>query len=659
MNNDDITLKIAEAIATNRKRSERFVGYTRFTFQFEVRRYKGISLKAEKIDVLSKTIVNLIGKGLYDKKQIGEKLGMDTNYDLENSILSDALDTLKKRYNLIDGISKSLTLTDRGKKYLEKGELQTSFSSNFELYVLPTDYSFTALRDCFEGNKHLSFTKKTQNLNSIPIQAIKVLAEQQASNVQHKKTGLELKSAAIDSWETASIVLYACFLQNVIDNSIRTIVYDEHSDDIILPLSSVIDNNNSYRDSLLKECLNKVVQDEEADIVESSDKTPEQITAEKIIIDEVEEKGDDISDDDISNRKVGSILDSAEFEKELKDIFENHNNTEIWLISPWIKDYAFLRRREPQIRRFLDDGGAIFVGYSEPERVGEEMVDKDSMSVIKRLDANYDRFYYTELPKFHFKNVIEYNSKRTILFTGSFNVLSFSINDKTENYRMEQMLIANEESAKSARDNYLHSFALNYIDELSKKMDQLQPGATLSASKLNYLKECGVIDDIYSELEKKSTEKSISINRDPLAELNKEDLYTIASKILSLPYKNDSRYIQAFLSACLYTYDYAKSKNSTKLLDLIEDKINALLARNSIYDICRFNLRKSYNDERKSVVRIICNGYNFEFGDISLRKDSFNLMFKHREIINFKEENIKLANLSIEDLLYNSSKSVL
>ena len=34
-------------------------------------------------------------------------------------------------------------------------------------------------------------------------------------------------------------------------------------------------------------------------------------------------------------------------------------------------------------------------------------------------------------------------------------------------------------------------------------------------------------------------------------------------------------------------------------------------------------------------------------------------MFKHREIINFKEENIKLASLNIDDLLYYSSKSVL
>lgn len=655
----NFNLKIAEAISINRKRSERFVGYTSFPFQFEIRKYKGISLKAEKIDILSKTIINLIGKGVTDNKQIGEKLGFDINYDLESSILSDALDSLKKRYNLIEGISKNITLTDKGRKFLENGILQTSFTNKFELYVLPTDFSFVDLRACFEGNPNITTTKKSNKPESIPIQQIKTLAERQASNVQHKRNGLELKSAALDSWERASITLYACFLQNVRDNTVRTIIYDDNSDSIIQQLSPAIDNNISYRDSLLKECLNKEIKEEIVTIVDSGEKSPEQLNAEQILLDDVLEKGDDITEDNGITHKVGSILDSAEFEKELKDIFEKHDNTEIWLISPWIRKYAFLRSREPQIRRFLDDGGAIFVGYSEPERNGEEMVDPASMSVIKRLDANYDKFYFTELPKFHFKNVIEYNPKRTFLYTGSFNVLSFSINDNTENYRMEQMLIANHESAVSTRTNYLHSFANKYMNEVFRLLDSHKEGATISASKLKYLKECGVVNDEFAKLERMSKEKAIVLDTNTVPSLKPEDFLSIANNIISLPYKNNNSTIKALLAANLYLFLYAKKNNEAQFKVLIEQKLNLLLSRESIYDHCKFVLRRGYDDVKKSVVRIVLDGYNYEFGDISLTKETFDLVFKHKEIINFKEENIKLASSNIEQLLYKSSKAVL
>ena len=70
-------------------------------------------------------------------------------------------------------------------------------------------------------------------------------------------------------------------------------------------------------------------------------------------------------------------------------------------------------------------------------------------------------------------------------------------------------------------------------------------------------------------------------------------------------------------------------------------------------------MRRGYEDERKTVVRIICNNINFEFGDIALPKNIFALLNKHKEIFNFKEANITTANRNIKQILYNSAKAVL
>ena len=49
MNNNELTLRIAEAIKPYRKRSERVIGYVPYTLDFEMRRYHGTSQKPEKI----------------------------------------------------------------------------------------------------------------------------------------------------------------------------------------------------------------------------------------------------------------------------------------------------------------------------------------------------------------------------------------------------------------------------------------------------------------------------------------------------------------------------------------------------------------------------------------------------------------------------------
>lgn len=656
---DDITLRIAEAIAPYRKRSERFVGTVPYSLSYEIRKYTGTAQKAEKVNIFNKTIVNLIGRGLQDTSSIANAMGLDFQYDLEKNILLENLEFVKTRLQLISRKNNSFSLTAKGRHYYEKGEYIQSFQSPFEIVVVPECAYFPFMKECMSGHPNIKKKKRAKKTDVLNLSQIKKLAEHQASNVQHKETGLELIAASFDSFVEASVEIYICFMQNVCDNSIRTIIYDDTINAIIPQLSMLFDENDSLRDSLLKKCLKNEVADEEAEIVESGEKPEEQVQAETDIIAEVEEKGEELFEGETIRKSVGSIYDSAEFEKELHEIFENHQNQEIWLISPWIRKYAFLRSREPKIRKFLDQGGAVFIAYSEPEKLGEEMVDPMSMKVVKRLDAYYDRFYYAELPKFHYKNVIEHNMNGTVLYTGSFNVLSFCINDNTEHYRMEQMMLANEESAKNTRNDYLNIFAKKYIERYIVKMGAMQNGVTLRASKLKYLEDCGFLQNWFHLLKEKADEKSIKLDLNDVTDISRKELMALADKITSMSYKEDSYYIQALLSALLFLYEDAKANNNQKNKDNVEQQLYRLFMRNSIYKICRFGIRRGYEDERKTVVRIICNDINFEFGDIALRNDIFRILNKHKETFNYKEENIKIALRNIKSLLYNSAKVVL
>ena len=654
---NDIQLKIANAILHFRKRSERFVGFIPYTLNFEIRKYNGTSQKPEDVTILDKTIVNLIGRGVNDVKEISRLLGFDYHYDLEKDILESNLDYCKSQLRIINRSKSILSLTPIGQKLYEEGEYIKKFSGTFELYVDPLHSYYTNLKECVSNIPSLKKDKKSDIIDSLSLQQIKSIAEEQASHMQRTEKGLELINAELTNATLAHIDIYLCFLQNIRDNSIRTIVYDDNTDSVLPLLSSLFDEDIVYRDSLLKQCLTNEEKENEITEISSGEKTEEQIAAEVKIIEEADEKGEEFIDE-IEDRKIGSIYDSAEFERELNEIFESHHNEEIWLISPWIRKYAFIRNREPKIRKFLDQGGAIFIGYSEPEKLGEEMVDPDSMAMVKSLDARYDKFYYAELPKFHFKNVIEHSNNKTTLYTGSFNVLSFCINENERHYRMEQMMLANEESANQSRADYLSLFAKQYIAKYMVALNRVNKGETIKVPKLSYLDKCGALDEWYHNLSEVAEEKSVIIDMKSFYDFSKEDLILLAQKVIKQSYQEDKYYIQALLAADLYLFEEGKNSSDVKLRTIAENHLFQMLQRKSMYNICRFILSKGKEDIKKSIIRIVCNGINFEFGEISLPSNVFTVVNKHKEYFDMKTEKIKSAKKTIDHILYNSAKAI-
>ena len=73
--------------------------------------------------------------------------------------------------------------------------------------------------------------------------------------------------------------------------------------------------------------------------------------------------------------------------------------------------------------------------------------------------------------KFHFKNVIEVKGDQKILFSGSFNVLSFSVSEHQTHVRREEMALANPSIAKSKYVSFQIEFAEKYADRIKKEIE--------------------------------------------------------------------------------------------------------------------------------------------------------------------------------------------
>ena len=656
-NKQYITNKLIKAVISHRKMSERFIGYVSYNLAFQLLTYSGTSLKPEKISVLEKSIVKLIAKGVSDLHEISRILGLDMNNDVESSIMSEALVTLRNNLQMIQGSTRSLSITREGIEYVRTGQCSKIFTRNFEIAYIPKCVDFTLLNSCLKGEFGVS---EVRNLKEpLSLGQLRPFAESQASYMQNQDTGISLQSATLKRRVKAEYLLYVCFVQSIRDNSIRTIIYDGNVNSVIPELSSLF-NSKEYLNKLLPKCIKKEVTSESLEETQFGDKDEEQINIEAEII-KLENKQEQSEASKSKDSLVGLTFNSLEFEKQLLEIFENHRNEEIWMVSPWIKKHAFLNNREPMIRKFLDRGGIIFVGYSESEREGEEMVDRISMDVLKRLDANYDKFYYAELPKFHSKNVIEYKKGKSTLYSGSFNILSFCIKDQTTHYRREEMTITNYTQANNKREEYLKLFAEKYVLEYTKKLSNSNTGDNINISKLEYLNKTGIVTDTISSFENKANLTDVNLVSD--TNLTQKEYFQLANNILKENGDlDDNLYIQAVLSACAYCFDYYSEKyditNQGKILNIL---YSILLSKQSFYNnnYCRFTIRKGKEDEKKSILNIICNGFNFEFKEISMPKVVFNNIFERKERISFIEENIQLAKYSVnERILYNSAKAL-
>ena len=610
---EPIGSRIAKAVFEEKKISERIFGYISYDINFVKATYAGKTQRPAKITSIEKGIVGIL---LVDETSSFDKIGLILGLDVindkaEQSILRTAIETLRG-FNAIEGDDSCMALTDAGRTYAEKGERPDTYSKAFDIYVDKSHMSWLNIKNCI-GDNLLNINEintPCENLN-LSLEEIRQFAECQAQDVHFPQNRYLLESAIWSEGHEASYKVYVCFVQSIVSSEdVRAFVFDENSNALNPIMSEQINSNPDLLAELLENCIKFECEiDEETIVLEGDDvetaksKISEEIKeAEKqLVLEEENAKNAPLSDkQDVSSPSTNlstdkerlhkkALYDSLSFELELQKIFNEDDPDEIWLISPWIRKGAFMHDRGPLIENFLkDENKRVFIAYSEPalNNDGKPMMDEEVEPGIIQLDEQYPNFFYVQLPEFHLKNVIEVKGDQKVLFSGSFNVLSFSVSEQQKHVRREEMTLAHHTVAKNKYADFQLEFAEIYASRIMKEIESLD-----TASLNNYKNErldyfLGIdnqeIHKLFSPIEDLLEEKALGCIKENLyKQLTKIGQELVAaSNMGGLNAKDKKKYKSALESISKELTSNAIDDPSTlelldnnqKLLDVIPDK---------------------------------------------------------------------------------------
>lgn len=550
---EPIGTRIAKAVFEGKKISERIFGYISYDINFVKATYTGKTQRPAKITSLEKGIVGIL---LADETSSFDKMGLILGLDVvndkaEQSILRTAIETLRG-FNAIEGDDSCMALTDAGRTYADKGERPDTYSKTFDIYVDKSHMSWLNIKNCIgDNNSKITEINTPCNNLDLTLDQIKQFAECQAQDVHFPQNRYLLESAVWSEGHEASYKVYVCFVQSVASSDqVRAFVFDENTNALNGIMSEQINSNVELMSELLENCIKFECEIDEETIVLEGDEVEvakseisEDIKeAEKqlVIEEEKAQNADPINTQNLPITTPSSsgkerlhkkaLYDSLSFELELQKIFNEDDPDEIWLISPWIRKGAFMHDRGPLIENFLkDENKRVFIAYSEPasNNDGKPMMDEEVEPGIKLLDEQYPNFFYVQLPEFHLKNVIEVKGEQKILFSGSFNVLSFSVSEEQKHVRREEMTLAHHTVAKNKYTDFQLEFAEIYASRIRKEIENLEV-TSLSNYKNERL-------DYFLNIDNPEVHKLFSPIEDLLEEKTlgclKEELYKKLAKI--------------------------------------------------------------------------------------------------------------------------------
>lgn len=550
---EPIGTRIAKAVFEEKKISERIFGYISYDINFVKATYIGKTQRPAKITSLEKGIVGIL---LADETSSFDKMGLILGLDVvndkaEQSILRTAIETLRG-FNAIEGDDSCMALTDAGRTYADKGERPDTYSKTFDIYVDKSHMSWLNIKNCIgDSNSRITEINTPCDNLDLTLDQIKQFAECQAQDVHFPQNRYLLESAVWSEGHEASYKVYVCFVQSVASSDqVRAFVFDENTNALNGIMSEQINSNVELMSELLENCIKFECEIDEETIVLEGDEVEvakseisEDIKeAEKqlVIEEEKAQNTDSINTQDLPITTPSSsgkerlhkkaLYDSLSFELELQKIFNEDDPDEIWLISPWIRKGAFMHDRGPLIENFLkDENKRVFIAYSEPasNNDGKPMMDEEVEPGIKLLDEQYPNFFYVQLPEFHLKNVIEVKGEQKILFSGSFNVLSFSVSEEQKHVRREEMTLAHHTVAKNKYTDFQLEFAEIYASRIRKEIENLEV-TSLSNYKNERL-------DYFLNIDNPEVHKLFSPIEDLLEEKTlgclKEELYKKLAKI--------------------------------------------------------------------------------------------------------------------------------
>lgn len=569
--------RLNRVIENNKAISELIIGYTPYTIKFVAQSYKGVTNKPEKISAFEKAIVGIISiDGQTSLSNIGKILGLDIEHDIaEQKMIRSAIDSMI-RYNLVRGDESAYFITEQGKEFASHGERMRSFSSDFELWYLNDNHSFAGLRDCISSDdiqlvNESDFFKEDESLSPLTFEEIKELSETQASNMQSSKERFILQDATPQNHNFYKYEITVCFVQSIRTKQVRTIVYDDTTMSVLHPLSQLIEEDVDLKQALFSQMLQAACESEDLAIYDDLDLAKSDplvkedikniISAEKKLIeqedrqttsDDENKENEEINPDDLSERlHKRALYDSIAFESELHNIFQTDKPDEIWLSSPWVGDGTFMRNRLPLIKNYLKQGGKVFISYSSPDggldSHKDKMVGDQSQKALESLESEYiKQFFHVELPAFHKKNVIEVKNGQCVLFTGSFNVLSFSVTSKNITHvRAEEMCLAHYQAAINQYLISKKQFAEKYIEKALLEISSLSSTEIQNYhnDKIDYFRKDDNLVELFIDYDNIIEERKTQASSDMLSEEIESLKSEIESKInVGLSQKEISSY---------------------------------------------------------------------------------------------------------------------
>ena len=474
---------------------ERVVGFVPYEWDYSIEKYHGKSTKPQKFTIFDEILCKILLLKDSSLNEIGTILCLDMNDEAEKGILSSAIDELKTD-KMLDGDDSYYYLTEVGKVYAEKGEKFTTFERDFELYFDNTTG--------FAGNcKNVFKNLETEKLPDVKIydpqrgiEDIKKYAVCQASEVHFPESGCILQECSYLERENHKAHVWVALLENFQDKTVRALVYDEKKDVIVRELSEALNEKEELKLSVLE----KIVGQDNGEVDSVSDtteeKSPLQAEEETRLVSLQEEynialkNNDSVKTKEIEKRgkTMKRLFDSLEFEEELERLFQE-TKCDLWLISPWIKRRS-MDRRLPLIKKYLQKGGRVFMAYSQPENGIDEMVDTKILQKLSDCESQYQNFYICQMKPFHSKFVwVRGSSDGDCYYSGSFNVLSFCVNQNDKRIRQEVMTKTewDSEAEKKYYKTYVLDFFDHYYTQLQEKIERLN-AKKFSAKELKYIK---------------------------------------------------------------------------------------------------------------------------------------------------------------------------
>lgn len=498
MKKKSIDTQIAEFVMGFKQNSERYIGYVPYEFKFTEATYCCEAVRPEVLKPLEMAIVRII---YHDQqvaiKRLGSLLGFDVeNNPAERSILYKTLNKLRE-YGAIPKvvdqeiefeIEDKIELTSDGRSYAEKGERPEKYSQNISVFVDTKHPLWLNIKNGVNVDRVKKVNTPCEDIG-LESEQVKAYAQYQYPEIHKPEGHRVLKTSEWIKGFDAFYKVHVCFVQGVKSGEVRAIVYDDNRNGLNELLGKYINDDTTIKEDLLNLCIQlECNNDENTMILEgaAAQRAIEGISQEvrsaelNMVREETEEREVEVKKGvlpSITNKlHKKSLYDSHSFEVELQKMFTKDCPDEIWLVSPWIRKTAFLNDRVPMIENFLQDKKKrVFVAYSKPAANKRDgiMVDEEAEQYIQYLERKYPNFFHAQLPEFHQKNVIEVKGDQKILFSGSFNVLSFSVSEYQKYVRREEMLLAHYANAQKKYTEYYSEFALQYAETIESEIKSM------------------------------------------------------------------------------------------------------------------------------------------------------------------------------------------